>query len=345
MKKYFDLKEKIEEQGIEEAGIGIQKGELVLFPTETVYGIGANGLEEKAVKKIFIAKGRKQDNPLILHIANMKMLEQIAQNVTNLEQRLMEAFWPGPFTIILERKPNVPDIVTGGLNTVGIRMPSNLIAQKLIEYAKVPIAAPSANVSGRPSGTNIQDIFEELSEKVDYIIDGGQCEIGLESTVVRVINGEVHILRPGKITKEQIEKIAEKVVIDSHILGDLKPNEPVLSPGMKYKHYAPKSKCMLIYSKENNKLVETIKKRAKEYENPLIVCHHHNINQYENENTKVVDMGETLEEISKNTFKVLRKVDSYHPDIVMIEGVEKEGIGLAVMNRLLRACEHHYIEI
>lgn len=345
MKKYFDLKEKIEEQSIKEAGKSIQKGELVLFPTETVYGIGANGLEEEAVKKIFIAKGRKQDNPLILHIANMEMLEQIAQNITKLEYQLMEAFWPGPFTIILERKPSVPDVVTGGLNTVGIRMPSNRIAQKLMEYSKVPIAAPSANLSGRPSGTNIQDIFEELSDKVDYIIDGGQCEIGLESTVVRVIDQEVHILRPGKITKEQIQKIAEKVVIDSHILGDLKPNEPVLSPGMKYKHYAPKAKCMLIYSKENNKLVEEIKKRAKEYQNPLIVCHHHNIRQYEAEKTMVMDMGETLEEISKNAFKVLRKVDSYHPDIVIMEGVEKEGIGLAIMNRLLRACEHHYIEI
>lgn len=343
MKKYFDLTESIKKQNIEEVANRIRKGGLVLFPTETVYGIGANGLDEQAVKKIFIAKGRKQDNPLILHISNMEMLEQIAKNITELEYRLMEAFWPGPFTIILEKKENVPNIVTGGLNTVGIRMPSNRIAQELISYAKVPIAAPSANISGRPSGTNIEDIFQELSDKVDYIIDGGQCEIGLESTVVRVINNEVHILRPGKITEEQLQKVTEKVVVDSHILGDLKPNEPILSPGMKYKHYAPKAKCMLMYSKENKKLIENIEEKAKEYENPLIVCHHHNINQYGNRN--VIDMGETLEEISKNAFQMLRKVDSYHPDMVLIEGVEKEGLGLAIMNRLMRACEHHYIEI
>lgn len=343
MKQYFDLKEKIEDNSIKEASKSIQKGGLVLFPTETVYGIGANGLDEEAVKKIFIAKGRKQDNPLILHVSNKKMVNQIAQNITELEYKLMEAFWPGPFTIILERTEKVPDVVTGGLNTVGIRMPSNEIAQKLIEYSKVPIAAPSANISGRPSGTNVEDIFQELSDKVDYIIDGGQCEIGVESTVVRVIGKEVHILRPGKITKEQIQKIAEKVEVDSHIMGDLKPNEPVLSPGMKYKHYAPNAKCVLVYSKENDKLVETITEKAKEYKNPLIVCHHHNIEKYQTKN--VIDMGETLEEITKNTFKTLRKVDGYNPDIVMIEGVEKEGLGLAIMNRLIRACEHHYIEI
>lgn len=343
MNKYLDLKEDKDYTKIKEVSKIIEDGGLVLFPTETVYGIGANGLNEESVKNIFIAKGRKQDNPLILHISNMEMLDRIAKNITDLEYKLMEEFWPGPFTIILERKEIVPDVVTGTLDTVGIRMPSNEIAKYLIEYANVPIAAPSANISGRPSGTNVEDIFKELSDKVDYIIDGGQCEIGLESTVVRVIDGAVHILRPGKITKEQIEKVVKSVIVDKHILGDLENNEPVLSPGMKYRHYAPNAKCLLIYSKENKNMIDEINKISKEYKNPLIVCHTNNVENYNIQN--VIDMGQTLDEITKNIFKILRKVDSYNPDIVLIEGVEKEGLGLAIMNRLIRACEHNYIEI
>lgn len=343
MEKYLDLKQDKDYTKIKEASKIIREGGLVLFPTETVYGLGANGLNEQAVKNIFVAKGRKQDNPLILHISNMEMLNKIAKNITELEYKLMKEFWPGPFTIILERTKEVPNVVTGGLDTVGIRMPSNEIAKWLIEYANTPIAAPSANISGRPSGTNVEDIFKELVDKVDYIIDGGQCEIGVESTVVRVINGVPHILRPGKITAEQIKKVAGEVVVDKHILGDLNKNEPVLSPGMKYKHYAPNAKCMLIYSKENEKMIEKIKEISQEYKNPLIVCHSNNVENYNTKN--IIDMGESLEEITKNIFKILRKVDSYNPDIVLIEGVEKEGLGLAIMNRLIRACEHHYIEI
>lgn len=343
MEKYLDLKNDKDYTKIKEASKIINNGGLVLFPTETVYGIGADGLNEQAVKNIFIAKGRKQDNPLILHISNIGMLDRIAKNITELEYKLMRTFWPGPFTIILERTKIVPDIVTGGLDTVGIRMPSNEIAKWLIEYANTPIAAPSANISGRPSGTNVEDIFKELSDKVDYIIDGGQCEIGVESTVVRVVEGVPHILRPGKITAEQIKKIAGNVIVDKHILGDLSANEPILSPGMKYKHYAPNSKCMLIYSKENGKMVDYINETTKKYKNPLIVCHTKNLKSYNSNN--IIDMGETLEEVTKNIFKILRKVDSYNPDIVLIEGVQKDGLGLAIMNRLIRACEHNYIEL
>ena len=343
MEKYLDLKVNKDYSKIEDVSKVIKNGGIVLFPTETVYGIGANGLDEEAVKNIFIAKGRKQDNPLILHISNMEMLDKIAKNITELEYKLMEAFWPGPFTIILERKDIVPDVVTGGLNTVGIRMPSNEIAKWLIEYANVPIAAPSANISGRPSGTNVEDIFKELSNKVDYIIDGGQCEIGVESTVVRVIDNIPHILRPGRITEEQIKKVAGDVIVDKHILGDLENNEPVLSPGMKYRHYAPNTKCLLVYSKENDILVDKIKEISNQYENPLIVCHTSNVENYEIKN--IIDMGQSLEEITQNIFTILRKVDNYNADIVIIEGVEKEGLGLAIMNRLIRACEHNYIEI
>ena len=343
MENYLDLRNDNNYTKLEQAGKMIREGGLVLFPTETVYGIGANGLNEKAVKKIYEAKGRASDNPLILHIANFEMLPQIAQNISDIEKKLMEAFWPGPFTIILNRTKIVPDIVTAGLETVGIRMPSGIIAQKLIEYANVPIAAPSANISGRPSGTNLEDIYEELKDKMDFIINGGNTEVGLESTVVRVMNGVPHILRPGKITAEDIKNVVGTVEIDEHILHKTGKDQKILSPGMKYRHYAPNAKCILVFSKENNKLISKIKELSSEYKNPLIIAKNENLERLKGVQT--IGMGNSLEEISKNIFTILRKVDNYHPDIVIIEGVEKEGLGLAIMNRLIRACEYNYIEI
>ena len=204
--KYSDQKEKIKEEEIEEAAREIVKGNLVLFPTETVYGIGANALDEEAVKKIFIAKGRAQDNPLIVHVSNMQMVEDIVESIGDLERKLIQRFWPGPLTIIFQRKSKevIPNIVTANLDTVGVRMPSNGIAKELIGKAGVPIAAPSANVSGKPSGTKVEDIITELDGKVEYILDGGFTDIGLESTVIKVEDNKINILRPGKITKEQI---------------------------------------------------------------------------------------------------------------------------------------------
>ena len=343
--KLIDLKNSNEYYKIKDASDVIKNGGLVLFPTETVYGIGANGLDEKAVKKIFEAKGRAQDNPLILHIANIDMLDEIATGITDLEYKLMDAFWPGPLTIILNKKEIVPNVVTGGLNTVAVRMPKNIIANKLIEYAAVPIAAPSANISGKPSGTCLEDIYEELADKMDYIIDGGKCEVGLESTVVKVENGQVKILRPGKITKEQIEEIINNVQYDKHIFEDLKPNELVLSPGMKYKHYAPETKCVLIYSKENYKMVDKINEMIKEDINSLVICSNENMNKYNSKITLNYGSSKNKEQIASNIFTLLRKVDMLNVDTVYIEGIEKEGIGIAIMNRLIRACSHNYIEI
>ena len=345
MNKYIDLRNKNDFSELEYAGNIIKSGGLVLFPTETVYGLGANGLNENAVKKIYVAKGRSSDNPLILHISNMDMLSRIATNISDLEYKLMNAFWPGPFTIILNRKKVVPNIVTANLETVGIRMPSNKIAQELISYAGVPIAAPSANVSGKPSGTNIQDIFDELSYKVDCIVDGGTCEVGLESTVVRVIDGIPTILRPGKITPEQIKNVAGIVKIDKHIFSKLEENEKVLSPGMKYRHYAPNSKCVLVYSKDNDLLVNKIKEITVQYTSPLILSSTENKSFYGD--NLVIDIGSRfdLNEIAKNIFTTLRKVDNFSPDIVIIEGVAQEGLGLAIMNRLIRACEYNYVEV
>ena len=252
--KYSNQKEQIKEEEIEEASKVIIDGKLVLFPTETVYGIGANAMDAVAVKKIFEAKGRAADNPLIVHVSNLKMLKQIVESVGELEKKLIQEFWPGPLTIIFNRKSEeiIPNITTANLNTVGIRMPSNTIAQKLIEYAGVPIAAPSANVSGKPSGTKIEDIIQEFDGKVDYIIDGGFTDIGVESTVIKAEGETIHLLRPGKVTKEQLEKIA-KVEVDSHVLGKVEKKEKVASPGMKYRHYAPNTKCIMVYSKNTKK--------------------------------------------------------------------------------------------
>ena len=345
MDNYLDLKNTTDYSKLKVAGEIIRNGGLVLFPTETVYGLGANGLDENAVKKIYKAKGREQDNPLILHVSNFDMVSKIAKNISDIEYTLMKTFWPGPFTIILDRKEIVPDIVTAGLDTVGVRMPSGLIAKELISYAGIPIAAPSANVSGRPSGTNISDIFEELSDKVDYIVDGGECEVGLESTVVRVVDGIPNILRPGKISPEDIQKAVGIVKIDEHILKDIEIDEKVLSPGMKYKHYAPKADCILVYSEDNEKMIKKIQEITQKYTNPLVISCNENAKYYDVKNKILYGSKKNLNEIAQNIFKDLRKVDSFKPDIVIIEGVKKDGIGLAIMNRLIRACEYHYIKI
>lgn len=345
MEKYLDLKNITDYSKLKVAGEIIKNGGLVLFPTETVYGLGANGLDENAVKKIYKAKGRQQDNPLILHVSNFDMIPKIAKNISEIEYTLMKTFWPGPFTIILDRTDIVPDIVTAGLDTVGVRMPSGRIANQLISYAGVPIAAPSANVSGKPSGTNISDIFEELSDKVDYIVDGGECEVGLESTVVRVLDGVPNILRPGKISPEDIKKVIGTVKIDEHILKNMKVDEKVLSPGMKYRHYAPKTDCILVYSEDNEKMIKEIQKIIPKYKNPLVISCNENAQYYEVQNKILYGSKENLNEIAQNIFKDLRKVDSFNPDIVIIEGVKNDGIGLAIMNRLIRACEYHYIKI
>lgn len=343
--KYLDMKNNNDYSKIKESSDVLKNGGLVLFPTETVYGIGANGLDKDAVGKIFEAKGRAQDNPLILHISNMDMVNTIAKDITDLEYKLMDAFWPGPFTIILKKKDIVPDVVTGGLDTVAIRMPSNKIANRLIEYSGVPIAAPSANISGRPSGTCVEDIYDELSSKMDYIIDGGKCEVGIESTVVKVEGETVRILRPGKVTQEQIEKIVNSVVLDKHLFEHITENEKVLSPGMKYTHYAPKSKCILIFSEINIDMVEKINELSEQYNNVAVICCKENEKLYKDKSILVYGEKENLEDISSNIFTLLRKVDSMNAEIVFIEGVKKEGIGLAIMNRLIRACSHEYIEI
>ena len=340
--KYINVKKNNNFEELKAPAEAIKQGKLVLFPTETVYGIGANALNEEAVKKIYIAKGRASDNPLIAHISHIEMLEQLVEKVGKVEKTLIENFWPGPLTIIFKKKKIVPDIITGGLDTVAIRMPSNQIARKLIEYSNCPIAAPSANISGKPSGTRVEDIIEELDGKVEYIIDSGKVDIGIESTVIKVQEEIVHILRPGKITPENIQALGIPVYIEKQILGKYQEGEKILSPGIKYKHYSPNTKCVLVYSKDNNKMVEKINELSQN-KNTVILCTTKNLEKYKTQNK--LDMGNTLEEISTNIFTLLRKADTYDAELILIEGVEKTGLGLAIMNRLIRACAHNYVEI
>ncbi len=340
MANIMNMKNGIDIKNIEEAANLIRNGELVIFPTETVYGIGANGLDAEAVKNIFITKGRAQDNPLILHVSDFEMVDLIAHDINDLERKLMDIFFPGPLTIILNKKDIVPSNVSCNLDTVGVRMPSNKIAHALIESAKVPIAAPSANISGKPSGTNIDDIKNELGDKVALIIDGGETDIGLESTVVRVIDNRVRILRPGKITVQDFLNYGFEVELDSNIFNKVSSNQKVMSPGMKYKHYAPNKECLLIYSDDNNKFINEVKKIESE-KNILVVCKSSNTKYFNN----AINMGESLDEISHNIFHILREVDNTDFDLIVIEGVKKDGLGIAIMNRLIRACSHNYIEL
>lgn len=340
--KYIDMQKEKNYTILQDVAQAIKDGELVIFPTETVYGIGANALEKEASKKIYSAKGRASDNPLIVHISKIEMLQELVEEVNEIENKLIENFWPGPFTIIFKAKEIIPRETLGGLDTVAIRMPDNIIAKKLIDYSNLPIAAPSANISGRPSGTKIEDIIQEFDGKVKYIIDGGSSNIGLESTVVRVIDNKVRILRPGKVSKKDIEELGIPVEIDKNVISQVEKEEKVLSPGMKYRHYAPNTKCMMIYSKNKQKMISKINE-VSEKQKTLIICRNKNENLY-NSNDKIL-IGDTKEEFAHNIFSALRKVDKYDVDLVIIEGVDKEGIGLAIFNRLIRACEYNYLEL
>ena len=210
MEKYINLENKLDYEELKIPAKIIKEGGIVIFPTETVYGIGTNGLDEKAIKRLYEVKQRPLNKPISLLVSNIEMVEQVAKNILKLEYKIMQNFFPGPLTIILEKKNIVPNILTANTNTVGIRMPSGEIARKLIEYAGVPIATPSANISGKPSGTNIKDIQKDFERKVDYFIDNGESKLGIPSTIVRVINDEIHILRQGSITMEQIKDICNK---------------------------------------------------------------------------------------------------------------------------------------
>lgn len=308
-----------------------------------MYGIAANAFSKEAVEKIYVAKGRPQDNPLIVHISNKEQIKDICVIENEIEQKLIDKFMPGPFTLILKKKSVIPDIVSASLDTIGVRMPSNVIANEFINECGVPVAAPSANVSGKPSGTIVDDIKNELDGKVDAIIDGGISDIGLESTVVKVINGIPEILRPGKITKEDIIKAVGIAKVNDKVMQKVEKTEQVESPGMKYKHYAPNTKCILIDILDEHKQIDRINEILKDNNKVCVIGFKEHKNKIKCNTYIDISSKNDLTEFSKKIYTELRKVDKYNVDLVIIEGVEKTGLGLAIMNRLIRTCAYNVI--
>ncbi|QCX33384.1 threonylcarbamoyl-AMP synthase [Caloramator sp. E03] len=341
---YIDEKD---DKKIKEASRIIKAGGTVVFPTETVYGLGANALDEDACKKIFLAKGRPQDNPLIVHVADFDISKYV-KYIPEKAKILMENFWPGPLTIIMPKSDTIPYMVTAGLENVAIRMPLNKIARKLISYSGVPIAAPSANISGRPSPTTIEHCIEDLNGKVDMIIGGEKCEVGLESTVVDVSDGEVIILRPGAITKEMMEEVIGNVFIDPAVLDKLKDDEKPRAPGMKYRHYAPSAPLTIVCG-DINRVIEYI--NSKTLENNMkgiktgILATDETVNEYKG--SLKISLGSRKKPgiIAANLFDCLREFDKIDVDIIYAEGFGEEGINLAIMNRLKKAAGYNIVKV
>lgn len=324
---------------IQEAAKIIRSGGTVAFPTETVYGLGANALDETAIKKIFLAKGRPQDNPLIVHISSVAQLDGLVESISEQAYILMEKFWPGPLTLIFNKTNKIPDRITGGLSTVAIRMPNHNIALELIEYSKLPIAAPSANTSGKPSPTNSSHVIHDLSGKIDMIIDGGSTGVGLESTVLDITGDVPTILRPGGVTVEDLLTVLPKVEYDKAIEISDKSIIPK-SPGQKYKHYSPNAKMIIVKGSVQEIIQKTIQLSEK-YEaqgmNVGIMATKQAHKHYKNNNILIVGDRDYPETIAANLFNVLREFDDMNVDIIIAEGVEDKGIGKAIMNRMKKA--------
>lgn len=332
---------------IKNAGEIIKNGGIVAFPTETVYGLGANALNDDAVAKIFKAKGRPQDNPLIIHVASTE-INDFVYDVSDIAKELMNRFWPGPLTLILKKKDIIPNTTSAGLDTIGIRMPNNKIALKLIEMSGCPIAAPSANISGRPSPTELERCVEDLSGKVDCIIGGEKSNIGVESTIVDCTVNPPLVLRPGGITLEMLREIHEGISIDKAIME--KPNEKLKpkAPGMKYRHYAPKA-ILKIINGNNKKTIEKINEMVHNYiecgKNVAILSTDEDSKAFEGNNVISLGSKDNLNEVAQNLFEALRKCDDLKVDIILCQGFEQKGVGIAIMNRLNKAAGFDIIEV
>ncbi|SNV00010.1 t(6)A37 threonylcarbamoyladenosine biosynthesis protein RimN [Megamonas hypermegale] len=327
----------IKDEALTKAAEFIKNGGLVAFPTETVYGLGGDGLNSEAASKIYKAKGRPSDNPLILHINDQKMLHKIVNDVNSMAKKIMTAFCPGPITLILPKSDIVPSSVTGGLNTVAVRMPDNDIARELIRLSNTPIAAPSANISGRPSPTTAQAVYNDLHDRIDMILDGGACHFGVESTIVDCTEDVPIILRPGAITKEMLEELFPVVKIDRAIVGE---NVVPKAPGMKYKHYAPKAN-MILFEGSSAKMADAIANKIADYEREGkkvgLVVSSEVAEKLQHENTAIYGNQEDLLTIASEIYECLRFFDDKDVDIILAEGTTDKGIGLAIMNRLHKA--------
>ncbi|WP_041701334.1 L-threonylcarbamoyladenylate synthase [Gottschalkia acidurici] len=328
-----------EREKMKEASQVIKEGGLVAFPTETVYGLGANALDENAVSKIFKAKGRPSDNPLIVHICDVNQLDDLVEEIPERAKILMEKFWPGSLTLLFKKSQLVPLKTSGGLDTVAIRMPDNKIALELIKQSNLPIAAPSANTSGKPSPTNPSHVMEDLEGKIDVLVDGGNTGVGLESTVLDISTEIPVILRPGGITLEDLLLIFPKVEYDPALENNNQDITP-RSPGQKYRHYSPKA-MMKIFSGNSENVYNEIQKLSNEYVKEGykvgIMITSESKDRYSCENTIVMGDKKNPQTIATNLFHILRQFDKLNVDIIIAEGVEESGIGKAIMNRMKKA--------
>lgn len=340
--------ENIDGDIMEKAGRIIREGGLVAFPTETVYGLGANALDADAVKKIFEAKGRPQDNPLIVHISDMAEIKPLVGDIPPAAKKFMDKFWPGPMTLILPKTELIPDVTSAGLSSIGIRMPSNKIARALIKAANVPIAAPSANISGRPSPTDVERCIEDLDGKVDYILGGDMCEFGVESTVIDCTIKPSCILRPGRITLEMLKEIEKDTYIDPAIMKKPDKNIRPKAPGMKYRHYAPKAKVKIVKG-DLKKTIAKINEMVQNYidENKKVGIIATDETQIYYKDALVISLGsrKNMIEVSKNLFETLRSFDDNNVDIVISEAFSEKGVGVAVMNRLQKSAGFDITEV
>ena len=317
----------------------LAEGELVAFPTETVYGLGAHALDKEAVLGIFAAKGRPADNPLIVHIHDRSQLDGICE-VNDQALRLMDAFWPGPLTIILPRKAAVPNEVTANLDTVAVRMPSHPVALALLAACKLPIAAPSANRSGKPSPTSARHVFDDMDGRIPLIIDGGESDVGLESTVISLVGEKPCILRPGGVTKAMLEEVLGPVDLAGSILRPLEKGEKALSPGMMYKHYSPDGQVTLIEGEESA-VVEALRRlyahASSEGHRTCVMCFTEHMAALADCHPHDIGSKDDPTEVAHRLFATLRGLDDEKMDVIFSEVVPPEGVGLAIMNRLGRA--------
>ena len=323
---------------IERASSLIRSGEIVAFPTETVYGLGANALDPLAISKIYQIKGRPSDNPLIVHIGDLNMLSGLVSTIPPREMRMIKKFWPGPITLIFKKSKSVPKITTGGLGTVAVRMPRNKIALALIKRSGLPIAAPSANLSGKPSPTNASHVKEDLNGKVKLILDGGRTEIGIESTVIDMTPRIPVILRPGGISKERIEDEIGEVRFHDTLLGIRSKSKKInKSPGMKYRHYSPNARVVIVEgskTRAEQKIIELTKKLKDDGKRVSIMTANRSLKP----NANIIQfLGNNLDTIARNLFANLRKADKDHIDVIVVQGINYNNTGFAIMNRLKKA--------
>ena len=346
--EYVDLRDdKNLTTGLCRAVTIIKNGGLVAFPTETVYGLGANGLDENAVPKIYEAKGRPSDNPLILHISEFDEIKNIVKEIPDTAVILADEFWPGPLTMVLKKSDIVPYRTTGGLESVAVRMPSNKIAREFIKMTGVPVAAPSANASGRPSPTKASHVLGDLDGKIDMVIDGGTVDIGLESTIVDVTGEIPIILRPGFITEEMLSEAIGRVRIDEAVKNlspdnNLKPK----APGMKYRHYAPQGK-MTIYKGNPEKVVKIINEEIikSEGKKTAVLATDETKSYYKADIVMSVGSRRDYESIAHNLFNALRNFDDMGAEIIFSESFDENRLGFAIMNRLHKSAGYNIVNV